>query len=79
MTQRQHPRVKGSHRPLVVRPAPLFLPMPMSFDAASLIGISDLPPALHVLVVERMGCCPRNVVVPVVFAVAVVAVAVVAA
>ena len=70
MTQRQHPRVKGSHRPLVVRLAPLFLPMPMSFDAASLIDISDLPPALHVLVVARMGCCLRNVVVPVVVAAA---------
>lgn len=71
MTQRQHPRVKGSHRPLVVRPAPLFLPMPMSFDAASLIDISDQPPALHVPVVARMVYCLRNVVGPVVVAAAV--------
>ena len=53
----------------------MFLPMPMSFYAASLIDISDLPPALHVPVVARMVCCLRNVVVPVV----VVAAAVVAA
>lgn len=35
--------------------------MPMSFDAASLVGISDQLLVWRVLVVEHRGCCLRNV------------------